>query len=139
MLRLTQPSGVLLSPMSKDGNTNGGGMGLDYRWLSVSAHNLGFTISCTPLQLFEKGGKEAIAGFKRSRLDHATNTRSPAALTLSTRGAEIADLVVVTFLVLEKQRRMDENSSNNKADALTSADIGFGNVAGGNNVYGYGV
>ncbi|KAG8695174.1 hypothetical protein FRC09_009352 [Ceratobasidium sp. 395] len=89
--------------------------------------------------LFEKDGKDGIAGFKKSRLDHATGVVTPAVLTLSLRAVEIVDLVVVTFLVLEKQRRMDDNSSNNKADALTSADIGVGNVTGGNNIYKHGV
>ncbi|KAG8740727.1 hypothetical protein FRC10_003932 [Ceratobasidium sp. 414] len=89
--------------------------------------------------LFEKGGKEGIAGFKKSRLDHASGVVSPAVLTLSPRAVEIADLVVVSFLVLEKQRRMDDASSNNKADAFTSADIGVGNITGGNNIYKHGV
>ncbi|KAG9104984.1 hypothetical protein FRC06_002904 [Ceratobasidium sp. 370] len=89
--------------------------------------------------LFEKDGKEGIAGFKKSRLDHASGVVSPAVLTLSPRAVEIADLVVVSFLVLEKQRRMDDASSNNKADAFTSADIGVGNITGGNNIYKHGV
>ncbi|KAG8719193.1 hypothetical protein FRC08_003420 [Ceratobasidium sp. 394] len=89
--------------------------------------------------LFEKHGKEGIAGFKKSRLDHTSGVVSPAVLTLSPRAAEIADLVVISFLVLEKQRRMDDNSSNNKADAFTSADIGIGNVTGGDNIYKHGV
>ncbi|QRV75065.1 hypothetical protein RhiJN_03080 [Ceratobasidium sp. AG-Ba] len=89
--------------------------------------------------LFEKDGKEGIAGFKKSRLNHATGAVEPAVLTLSPRAMEIADLVVVSFLVLEKQRRIDDTSSNNKADALTSGDIGVGNVTGGDNIYKHGV
>ncbi|KAG8693119.1 hypothetical protein FRC12_013036 [Ceratobasidium sp. 428] len=89
--------------------------------------------------LFEKDGKDGIAGFKKSRLNHASGVVTPAVLTLSPRAVEIIDLVIVTFLVLEKQRRIDDNSSNNKADAMTSADIGIGNVTGGNNIYGHGV
>jgi hypothetical protein len=34
---------------------------------------------------------------------------------------------------------MDDNSSNNKADAMTSGDIGIGNVTGGDNIYKHGV
>jgi hypothetical protein len=98
-----------------------------------------FILRNATTQLFEKGGKEGIAGFKRSRLDHATGVVSPAVLTLSPRAVEIIDLVVVTFLVLEKQRRIDDTSSNNKADAMTSSDIGIGNVTGGNNIYKHGV
>lgn len=60
-------------------------------------------------------------------------------MTVSPRGAEILDLVVVTFLALEKQRRMDGNSSSNRGDALTSASIGVGNVTGGDNIYKHGV
>ncbi|KAG9127235.1 hypothetical protein FRC07_000052 [Ceratobasidium sp. 392] len=89
--------------------------------------------------LFERHGKEGIAGFKKSRLNHSTGVVAPAVLTLSPRAIEIADLVVISFLALEKQRRMDDNSSNNKADALTSADIGVGNVTGGDNIHKHGV
>ncbi|KAJ1307541.1 hypothetical protein OPQ81_001638 [Rhizoctonia solani] len=91
------------------------------------------------MSLFEKGGKEAIAGFKRSRLDPITQTLDPALLTLSPRAVEIIDLVVVSFLSLEKNRRMDDNSSNNKADAMTSGAIGIGNVTGNNNIHKHGV
>ncbi|KAF8603074.1 hypothetical protein BDV93DRAFT_544983 [Ceratobasidium sp. AG-I] len=89
--------------------------------------------------LYEKGGKEALAGFQRSVLNHETGERSSAVLTISPRGAEIVDLVVPTFLALEKQRRMDGNSSANMGDALTSASIGIGNVTGGDNIYKHGV
>ena len=89
--------------------------------------------------LFEKGGKEGIAAFKRSRLDHATQKMSQATLTLSPRAVEIIDLVVVSFLALEKNRRADDNSSSNKADSLTSGDIGIGNVTGNDNIYRHGV
>ncbi|CUA70483.1 hypothetical protein RSOLAG22IIIB_08896 [Rhizoctonia solani] len=89
--------------------------------------------------LFEKGGKEGIAGFKRSRLDHTSQKLHPAILTLSPRAMEIMDLVVVSFLALEKNRRMDDNSSNNKADAMTSSAIGVGNVTGNDNIHNHGV
>ncbi|KAG8736009.1 hypothetical protein FRC11_002902 [Ceratobasidium sp. 423] len=89
--------------------------------------------------LFEKGEKEGIAGFKRSRLNHTTQKLDPAVLTLTPRAMEIADLVVVSFLALEKNRRMDDNSSNNKADAMTSSAIGVGNVTGNDNIHKHGV
>lgn len=90
-------------------------------------------------QLFEKGGKGGIAEFKRSRLDHATQTLSPAILTLDPRATEIIDLVVISFLVLEKDRRIDDTSTSNKADALTLSNIGVGNVLNNDNVRGHGV
>lgn len=89
--------------------------------------------------LFEKGTKEGIARFKRSRLDHATQKLEPAILTLSPRAMEIIDLTVVSFLALEKNRRMDDNSSNNKADAMTLGDIGVGNASGNNNIHKHGI
>lgn len=89
--------------------------------------------------MFEKGGKEALAGFQRSVLNHETGEHSSAVLTISPRGVEIIDLVVPTFLALEKQRRAAGNSSSNMGDALTSANIGVGNVTGGDNIYKHGV
>ncbi|CAE7121214.1 unnamed protein product [Rhizoctonia solani] len=89
--------------------------------------------------LFEKDGKVGIAGFKRSRLDHTTQRVNPATLTITPRAIEIIDLVIVSFLALEKNRRMDDNSSNNKADAMTSSAIGVGNMTGNDNIHNHGV
>lgn len=72
-------------------------------------------------------------------MDHLTQRVDPATLTLSPRAVEIIDLVVVSFLALEKNRRIDDNSSNNKADAMTLGDIGVGNMTGNNNIHNHGV
>lgn len=44
--------------------------------------------------------------------------RYPARLLLDSRGEEILDLVVISFLVLEKSRRFSENSTLARADAV---------------------
>ena len=43
---------------------------------------------------------------------------TPAQLVVDARGEEILDIVVISFLVLEKTRRHHENSTDNRADVL---------------------
>ncbi|KAF8883018.1 hypothetical protein BD779DRAFT_1612370 [Infundibulicybe gibba] len=57
---------------------------------------------------------QPIARFQKSR--HIKN-RS-ARLLIDERGQEIQDMIVVSFLVLEKSRRARENSTINRADAI---------------------
>ncbi|KAI0635653.1 hypothetical protein C8Q77DRAFT_1098810 [Trametes polyzona] len=74
------------------------------------------------LELFaeDDGFKEPIARFTKSRKDHASGTTTPATLTLTGRAAEIRDVVVISFLFLEKTRRTNETASQNRADVLST-------------------
>ncbi|KAG8969232.1 hypothetical protein FRC03_003757 [Tulasnella sp. 419] len=62
--------------------------------------------------------KLPIAQFQKTRYDHSTDppTHFPAQLFLTPRAVEIQDLVVFGFCVLEKDRRINETSSQNRAD-----------------------
>ncbi|KAF9266479.1 hypothetical protein L218DRAFT_922065 [Marasmius fiardii PR-910] len=51
---------------------------------------------------------------------------TPAQLVLDERGEDIIDLVVISFLVLEKTRRANENSTTNRADVLGQPVSGIG-------------
>ncbi|RDB25873.1 hypothetical protein Hypma_006811 [Hypsizygus marmoreus] len=46
-----------------------------------------------------------------------TSTTEPTRLTMDSRGAEIQDIAVISFLVLEKSRRATEGSTLNRASA----------------------
>ncbi|KAI0833333.1 hypothetical protein BC628DRAFT_1308624 [Trametes gibbosa] len=75
----------------------------------------------------DDGYKEPIARFARSRPDRAstggattttTTTMTPATLVLTARAAEVRDLVVLSFLFLEKTRRTNERAAQSRADVL---------------------
>lgn len=51
-----------------------------------------------------------IAAFSKSRPDPNTGSRTKAYLRIEPRGQEIMDIVVWSFLFLEKNRRLLENS-----------------------------
>ncbi|KAG9039452.1 hypothetical protein FRB95_010741 [Tulasnella sp. JGI-2019a] len=70
-----------------------------------------------------------IAQFQRTRRDYSTQpaTVFPAMLFMTPRGVEIKELVIFTFLVLEKVRRTDENSTTNKLEA---ENLGGGPLGG---------
>ncbi|ESK95869.1 hypothetical protein Moror_12367 [Moniliophthora roreri MCA 2997] len=51
---------------------------------------------------------------------------TPAQLILDGRAEEIQDLVVISFLVLERTRRANENSTSNRADVLGQPISGIG-------------
>ena len=52
-----------------------------------------------------------IAAFNKSQVNRSNNTSTPATLIMTARAREIADTVVVSFLFLEKRRRMRETSA----------------------------
>ncbi|OCH95390.1 hypothetical protein OBBRIDRAFT_788274 [Obba rivulosa] len=78
--------------------------GKQYKWKGLSPG--------TSLILFsaEDGYKQPIARFLKPSKDHTTNspTPLPAQLVLNSRAAEMQDTVVVSFLLLEKTRRLRE-------------------------------
>ncbi|KAG8954432.1 hypothetical protein FRC04_011759 [Tulasnella sp. 424] len=63
--------------------------------------------------------KVPIAQFTRSRLDHSVDPPAvvPAQIYLTPRALEIKDLLLFTFLVLEKGRRSKETSEGNRMSA----------------------
>ncbi|KAH9856603.1 hypothetical protein C2E23DRAFT_866008 [Lenzites betulinus] len=67
----------------------------------------------------DDGFKEPIARFARSRVDRASGSRTPATLVLTARAAEVRDIVVISFLFLEKTRRTNETASQSRADVLS--------------------
>ncbi|KAH9850261.1 hypothetical protein C2E23DRAFT_735357 [Lenzites betulinus] len=62
--------------------------------------------------------KEPIARFGKSRTYRATGTSTPAMLLLTARAVEVRDIVVISFLFLEKTRRTNETASQSRADVL---------------------
>ncbi|KAI1787407.1 hypothetical protein LXA43DRAFT_1098327 [Ganoderma leucocontextum] len=70
------------------------------------------------LELFAEDDeyKEPIARFLRSRNDW----QQLAQLVLTARAVQIRDLVVISFLFLEKSRRTNETASQNRADVLST-------------------
>jgi len=77
-------------------------------------------------QLYLAGDKTPAAGYlhslrytDRSVDPPVRKTREPT-LTLDPRGQEIKDLVVVSFLILEKERRLKENSAANLINSEAS-------------------
>jgi len=100
--------------------------GRKYQWKNVAAGlNLELYANDTP------GGP--IAAFCKSRVNRTANTSTPAMLIMTARAQEIAETCVVSFLFLEKKRRMREHSSQNRADVLGSVPLctGRGMVSGG--------
>lgn len=67
-----------------------------------------------------------IARFKKSRRILGQSVSSsrlqftPAQLVLDSRAEDVQELVVISFLVLEKSRRARENSTMNRADVLAT-------------------
>ncbi|KAF8071985.1 hypothetical protein FPV67DRAFT_1483395 [Lyophyllum atratum] len=80
-------------------------------------------------ELFAKDDKkEPLVRFHKSRtVRNGRGAAQAARLVMDTRGVEIQDIVVVSFLVLEKSRRSRENSSLNRA---TAAGLSGGLSAG---------
>lgn len=78
----------------------------------------------------EDDKKEPLVRFHKSRTvwnrtaQPPTSTTQPARLVMDSRGAEIQDIAVVSFLVLEKSRRARENSTLNRADSVGLAPAG---------------
>jgi len=78
------------------------------------------------LQLFaeDSSSKEPIARFVKSHEGNSPKVpATPAQLHISPRGLEIRDLVVLSFIFLEKSRRMNENSNQARADVLGTPGI----------------
>ncbi|TFK65898.1 hypothetical protein BDN72DRAFT_175756 [Pluteus cervinus] len=80
------------------------------------------------LQLFDKQNKETpIASFTKSRKYRNRQTDPPteefrdASITLDSRGLEIQNEVVLSFLLLERKRRTDETATVSRAEALAIA------------------
>ena len=73
-------------------------------------------------QLFaeDDGYREPIARFLRAR---KAEPMRPAQLVLTARGEEILDIVVISFLFLEKSRRTNETSSQNCVDAWSTPPL----------------
>ncbi|TFK40127.1 hypothetical protein BDQ12DRAFT_734144 [Crucibulum laeve] len=78
------------------------------------------------LELFAEGDKQnPVARFSKSSkrqdrtVDPPKAVVSPAQLFTDSRGEDIRDLIVISFLALEKVRRTTEASTMNRADALT--------------------
>ncbi|PBK75623.1 hypothetical protein ARMSODRAFT_1079833 [Armillaria solidipes] len=69
---------------------------------------------------------QPIARFQKPRRT-ADSTYTRAQLIFDERGEEIRDLIVISFLVLEKSRRTTENSTMNRADVLAQVPA-FGAV-----------
>ncbi len=67
---------------------------------------------------------QPIARFRKSRRT-ADSTYTLAQLIFDERGEEIRDLIVISFLVLEKSRRQTENSTINLADVRAVPAFGF--------------
>ncbi len=78
------------------------------------------------LQLFaeDDGFKEPISRFFKSRKDHKTGKVESAQLAFTVRALEIRDTVVLSFLFLEKGRRVNENTSQNVGDVLGAPPLG---------------
>ncbi|KAK0223186.1 hypothetical protein IW262DRAFT_1295025 [Armillaria fumosa] len=67
-------------------------------------------------ELYREDDKiQPIARFQKSRRT-AVSTYTRAQLIFDERGEEIRDLIVISFLVLEKSRRTTENSTMNRVD-----------------------
>ena len=81
------------------------------------------------LKLFaeDQSEKEPIARFVKSHRAYGDKPATPAQLLLTPRAMEIRDDVVVSFLFLEKTRRANDNSIQNKADALGTPALTLGN------------
>ncbi|OCH85926.1 hypothetical protein OBBRIDRAFT_784114 [Obba rivulosa] len=96
--------------------------GKKYKWKGWSAGS--------SLELFtaEDGYKQPIARFIKPRKDYSTTPPmivTSAQLMLDSRAVVIRDTVVISFLFLEKTRRIRETSTQNKADVLGTQRINF--------------
>ncbi|KAF8577928.1 hypothetical protein K439DRAFT_1639308 [Ramaria rubella] len=82
-----------------------------YQWKNVAAGlDMQLYAADTP------GGP--IAAFCKSRIDPVKKVPIPATFTMNARAREIADMCVMSFLFLEKKRRMRENVSLNRVKAM---------------------
>ncbi|KDQ57340.1 hypothetical protein JAAARDRAFT_35968 [Jaapia argillacea MUCL 33604] len=73
------------------------------------------------LELYGSDDKtRPIARFQKSAKDYTSNPPSitPAKLLIDSRGMEICDLIVISFLMLEKDRRLSENEVVGRSRAL---------------------
>ncbi|EFI26770.1 hypothetical protein CC1G_15693 [Coprinopsis cinerea okayama7 len=81
------------------------------------------------LELYTKGKKNPIAQFKKQfrytdrKQTPPQEVNIPAKLTLDPRAFEIQDLVVISFLLLEKERRIRDASASLMADSLAVPDF----------------
>ncbi|TFK20666.1 hypothetical protein FA15DRAFT_673297 [Coprinopsis marcescibilis] len=89
------------------------------------------------LELFSELDKtHPIAQFKKSirRKDTSqtppVDVLDPATLTIDSRGQDIMDMIVIAFCLLEKDRRADETSTVNRADAIAVSGGGAGGGGG---------
>ncbi|KAL0954566.1 hypothetical protein HGRIS_003526 [Hohenbuehelia grisea] len=65
----------------------------------------------------EASGSTSASASPSSAVQH---TNIPAQLVIDSRGEDVCDLVVVSFLLLEKARRAREASTGNRADVLAT-------------------
>ncbi|PCH42146.1 hypothetical protein WOLCODRAFT_72503 [Wolfiporia cocos MD-104 SS10] len=74
---------------------------------------------------------QPIAQFRKSYLDRKTDPHTivQATLVMTYRAEEIRDLVVASFLLLERGRRVNERSVTNRADGLAAGRIGAGSTS----------
>ncbi|OCH85924.1 hypothetical protein OBBRIDRAFT_784109 [Obba rivulosa] len=97
--------------------------GRRYKWRGWSAKST--------LELFtvEDDYKQPIARFLKPQIDYSTRPSTivtPAQLVLDSRAVEICNTVVMSFLFLEKTRRIRERTSWSTGDSLMTVLGGFG-------------
>lgn len=134
---------------------NSAGRSFEVGAISLSAdHTKAYTHSHLQLYCADDNFASTIARFHRSRripmsqmnstnvdpmessislaptlVDPPASGKTPAVLELAPRAVEIQDLVVVSFLFLEKVRRTNEKEHQNRADSLGSMTIRAGQYA----------
>ena len=62
--------------------------------------------------------------FFKSHMDYKLGQKVPAKLVFTARALEIRDLIVESFLFLEKGRRVNETTSQNAGDVLGAPPLG---------------
>lgn len=122
-----RPPAMRRSKMTLDGNTNGKVPDLESRFRFVLYGDVTDCYSLYVYQLFAEDDdyKECIARFYYSSKSWKTDppTTIPATLTLLPRAEEIHDLVVASFLYLERERRVKEAATNIRAEVNVLAGM----------------
>ncbi|KAI0768045.1 hypothetical protein BD413DRAFT_479916 [Trametes elegans] len=81
---------------------------------------LGAHLRSADLFCEDDGHGAPITSFIRARKDYTTGTATPSRLVLTSRGLQIRDTVVISFLFLEKTRRTNETASQYCTDVLST-------------------
>ncbi|KAF8517640.1 hypothetical protein JB92DRAFT_2809784 [Gautieria morchelliformis] len=108
-----KPGLLPLSPVSFHDD-----QGRKYQWRNVAA---GLDMELYAVDT--AGGP--IAAFCKAHVDRTNDTSTPATFRLTARAREIADTCVVSFLFLEKKRRMRENSARVRTDSKNAMGLIF--------------